>query len=254
MLTLPEELLLLALDDRAGTDNLGVYLDRALIAAALLDLILQGRIVRREPGAYASESNHENVYPRFDQNEYSYCVSPHATPTGRTYLDHVLATIAKHPIADQLHSFKTLTLVYVDRTNVLNPNIYSAPPDQRLLAGQDLLAREQLVETESRFLFFRNTTLPQGNRTTGEGELRNQLRQGLRNGFSQPDERLRALLLLIKSTGLIAEVWGKEDFDAADWRVSQTLRLTMEPDSLLADAHRYIVSGIGEDDLAPLYR
>lgn len=240
MLTLPEELLLLALNDKKGTDNLGHYLDRALIAAALMDLVLQGRIVRQELKS-TSASKPESCY---------YLST--ATVTGNAYLDNVLKTIANHPKSDRLHSFKTLALVYLYRTNPLSPIIYATPPNQRLLAAQDLLAAERLIETETRFLFVREPRLLQSNRPTGEVELRERLHRESHSGFVQADERLRALLLLMKSTGLIEHVWDRARIDVVDWQIAQTLRLTMNPNSLLADAHRYIVSGINEEDLTPL--
>lgn len=245
MLTLPEELLLLALNDKTGTNKLGAYLDQALLAAALLDLVLQGHIVRRErePGMSYAELYSLPAYLDEDLPRHTYHLSAKATTTGSAYLDHVLMTIENHQKTDRLHSFTTLALFYLGRTDYLNVNVNANPPDQRLLAAHDLLGREQLIETESRFLFVRNIRLPQGNRSTGENELRFRLIRSFQDGFPQPDERLRALLLLIKSTGLIAEVWGKEQFDAADWRIAQILRLTMEPGSLLADAYQYIIFG-----------
>ncbi|MBC7806881.1 MAG: GPP34 family phosphoprotein [Akkermansiaceae bacterium] len=242
---MPEELLLLALDDATGNDNLGVYLDRALIAGALLDLLLQERIVRSEPGQRSDE--------RSWIREPTYYIPAAAKPTGSGYLDHVFRTIAAHPMGHRLHSFATLVLLYLNRVNPLSPTIYAAPPNQRVLAAQNLLAREELIESETRFLgFMRRTSLRQGNRNTGESLLRHRLQAMMDKTASLPDERFRALLLLIKAMGLTANVFGKERLDAADWRVTSLLRLTMEPDSALAHAHRYIVSGIGEDDAITL--
>ncbi len=264
MLSLPEELLLLALDDATGSDNLGVYLDRALIAAALMDLILRRRIARREPGPYDGEPKSDDrpqsfweyqplvhgIYP-FWLHLPTYHLAD-TEPTGSAYLDHVLAVILAHDLGDRLHTFPTLTLVYLNRTNRMAHTHADIPPDQRLLAAHDLLAREHLLVTESRFLFVRRTNLPQGNRATGESELRERLRQGFVTRFAQADERFRSLLLLIRAAGLNAEVWGEENSDAADWRVAKSLNITMQPNPLLYDAFCYIRTGVTEETMEPL--
>ena len=250
MLTLPEELLLLALDDTTGADTLGSTLDRALIAAALLDLILQGHIVHLDAVAKSLPASGALGCWYADGAFY---LASQATSTGNNYLDHVWTMLATHLLHDRLHSFASLTLLYLNRTNCLSSNVYSAPPDQRLLAAQDFLAREELILKETRFLgIFRQSQLPQGNRSTGEPELRERLRTVLSDKNLPVDERTRALLLLLKSTGLVKTLFENKSSDSLDWRLAQILRLTMESHSPLAEAHRYIVTGIDEFDLSPL--
>lgn len=260
MLSLPEQLLLLALDDKTGSDGCGAYLDRGLIAAALVDLVLRGRITRREPGAYEGELLLEgraipNGISSFWLHQPTYYLAD-TTPTGSAYLDHVLTTLLEHRKSNRLHTFVTLTLVYLDRVEHVDRTVYvgidQPPPDQRQLAAHDLLAGERLVATESRFLFGRRTNLPQGNRATGEQELREVLQQGFLTRFVQTDERMRALLLLIDATGLNAKVWGKENVDAAAWRIRQALSSTSQTRCLIWDAFFYTRRGLDEETLDPL--
>lgn len=257
MLSLPEQLLLLALDDKTGSDGCGVYLDRGLIAAALVDLVLRGRIAERKPGAYEGEPRLEGrTIPigisSFWRDQPTYYLAD-TTPTGSAYLDHVLTTLLAHRYSNRLHTFVTLTIIYLDRVDRMgHTHINAPPPDQRQLAAHDLLAGERLVATESRFLFGRRTNLPQGNRATGEQELREVLQQGFLTRFAQTDERMRALFLLIDATGLNAEVWGKENKDAAAWRIRQAVSATSRTRCLIWDAFFYTRSGLDEETLDPL--
>ena len=249
MLSLPEQLLLLATDDVSGNDSLGKPLDRALIAAALLDLHLQERIVRHEPGnpaAFGDESEHAWI-------NTAYFVSGTATTTGQLYLDLVFGKIATHPLSNRLHTFSTLVLLYLNRANAVSLSLHLAPPAQRLLVAEDLLAREALVAKESRlFGLLLETRLPEGNRDTGEAQLRCDLQSVVGDSGFPADNRFRCLLLLIQAMQFVPAVWGAAKQDVADWRIAQSLRLTMQPDSILADARRYIMRGIVEEDLQPL--
>jgi len=164
MLTLPEELMLMALDDAQGTvvQNAQAALKMALVSAALTELTLTGKI-------------------RFDSQQNVVVANP--TPTGDSLLDEVMNRIARdrQPRAA------------VSWLQALPGQIGN--PEDRVL--QKLVQRGALrVEESRRFFVIKETRFPQQN-SAFERSARNRLRDVVLNG-AQPDERTMALIGLVK--------------------------------------------------------
>jgi len=253
MFSLPEQLLSLAIGE-TGTDPLGSVLDRGLIAAALIDLVLQGYIVRREPGVFTDEPVSINSAHAFWHNEATYHIYPLATATGSSYLDHVLATLALHPRSDWLHTFATLTLLYLDSADDDRDatNRHSAPPDQRSLAAEDLLRGGQLSVASNPRWFGRRTVLKHEDETSDAPRIHRQLRRDLQRRFMGINEQRRALLMLIAATQITRQVWGAHHEETANRQMLTVLENRMQPNTLLQVAFRYVRLGTDGESMVPL--
>jgi len=187
MLTLPEELMLLALDDAQGTvvQNAQGPLKMGLVSAALTELTLTGKI-------------------RLDEQQNVVVVNP--IPTGDSLLDEVMNRIARdrQPRAA------------VSWLQVLPAQISNL--EDRVL--QKLVQRGALrVEESRRFFVIRETRFPQQN-SAFERSARNRLRDVVLNG-AQPDERTMALIGLVKMCDLIETVFPSSEWERARRRIDE---------------------------------
>ena len=187
MLTLPEELMLLALDDAQGTvvQNAQGPLKMGLVSAALTELTLTGKI-------------------RFDERQNVVVANP--VPTGDSLLDEVMNRIAR------------------DRQPRAAVSWLQALPNQirdledRVL--QKLVQRGALrVEESRRFFVIKETRFPQEN-SAFERSTRNRLRDVVLNG-AQPDERTMALIGLVKMCNLIETVFPFAEWEQARRRIDE---------------------------------
>ena len=180
-LSLPEELLLLALDDRTGQDRAGQTLPFGLAAAALVDLALRGQIRMEDERIVVGD----------------------VAPTGNPVLDDVRALIAaeakpKKPAAwvgTAAHKIKKL-------------------PDR---VAEPLVERRLLKAEEGKVLgLFPITRYPQRDRTV-ERDLHDRIRRVV-SGSLRPDDRTAALLALMNACGLLKTVFDGPNLDDAKER------------------------------------
>lgn len=187
MLTLPEELMLLALDDQQGTvvPNAREPLQMGLASAILTELTLTGKL-------------------RFDGQQNVIVANP--APTGDALLDETLDRIARTaPPRPALYWLQTL------------------PGQLRDMEGrliQRLVQRGALrVEESRRMIFLKETRFPQG--VAGfEHNIKNRLREVVLHN-APPDERTLALIGLIKMTNLIETVFPFTEWDQARRRIDE---------------------------------
>jgi hypothetical protein len=193
MLTLPEEVLLLALRDKEGTAYAGASYHFALGAALVAELLLQGRIRVLVPKK-----------PRPVRQRLVDVVS--REPVGDPLLDEALERVAQ---ARRRASVGT----WVSR-----------------LAGTKRLKRrvaEQLVDRgvlrakeASVLLFFTRTVYPARDQKP-ERELRQRLRRALFSGTKDLDARTVVLIALAHPTGLLRANFDKKRLKDRKQRIAQ---------------------------------
>lgn len=180
MLTLPEELLLLSLDEQGNTASAcATSLPYGLAGAALLDLRLMGKV-------------------QLDEGPVT-ILDP--TPTGEPVLDAVLFAVYGHR--------KPLTL----QKWVMQ--MTGKVPDLRGQALSRLIERGILREEEGRILWiFPSRKYPEVDGRP-EASVVDRIRQAAAQ-FGQTDDRTRALMGLMKTCGLTGEVFDKSQRKAVD--------------------------------------
>jgi hypothetical protein len=187
MLTLPEELMLLALDDAQGTviPNAQRPLRMGLVSAALTELTLSGKLRVDAQG---------NV------------IAANTAPTGNDLLDEIANRVARsQPPRPTYHWLQSLT-------NDLR-NIEDRVRDR-------LVQRGVLRQEESRkFFIIREVRFPAQNGAF-EGNVRAKLRDVVINN-AQPDERTMALIGLVKMCDLVETVFPYTDWVQARQRIDQ---------------------------------
>lgn len=188
MLTLYEELMLLALDDKEGVvvPHAREPLKMGLASAILTELTLRGKL-------------------RTDAQFNLIIANP--TPTGDALLDRALESIRMLPAQPQpaTHWIETLARGMRDLE------------DQVI---QRLVQRGALrVEESRRMLFFKESRFPQGASGFEEG-IRRRLRDVVIGGTS-PDERTLALIGLVKMTNLIEVVFPYTEWEQARRRIDE---------------------------------
>ncbi|MHB1132048.1 MAG: GOLPH3/VPS74 family protein [Chloroflexota bacterium] len=191
MLSLAEELLLLALRDEAGTIASGASLATkyGLHGALLAELMLRGKV-------------------RLGEKQQVEIVE--TTPTGDALLDEMLAAVAQRAKPRKMRDW------------VLNPG-RGAPKDiqKRLLAR--LVEQGILREEEGRVLWvFPRKEYPQSD-PDPERRVRERVREAVLYGQS-PDERTAVLLGLIKACRLVDELFPKEERADAKRRLDELTR------------------------------
>ncbi|MCS7054920.1 MAG: GPP34 family phosphoprotein [Thermoflexales bacterium] len=188
MLTLHEELMLLALDDKEGVvvPHAREPLKMGLASAILTELTLRGKL-------------------QTDAQFNVVVVNP--TPTGDPLLDRALEAIRSSAPSPQPATFW----------------IENLARDMRDLEDQvirQLVQRGALRAEESRrLLFFKESRFPQGVSGFEEG-IRRRLRDVVIGGAS-PDERTLALIGLIKMTNLIEVVFPYTEWEQARRRIEE---------------------------------
>jgi hypothetical protein len=187
MLTLPEELMLLALDDAPGTviPNAQRPLRMGLVSAALTELTLTGKLRVDAQG---------NV------------IAANTAPTGNDLLDEIANRVGRtQPPRPTYHWLQSLT-------NDLR-NIEDRVRDR-------LVQRGVLRQEESRkFFIIREVRFPAQNGAF-EGNVRAKLRDVVINN-AQPDERAMALIGLVKMCDLVETVFPYTDWVQARQRIDQ---------------------------------
>jgi hypothetical protein len=187
MLTLPEELMLLALDDAQGTvtPNAQQPLRMGLVSATLTELTLTGKL-------------------RFDAN--GNVIVANAAPTGDGLLDEIVDRIGRatppRPAPQWLQYF----------TNAM-PNIEGRVIDKLVQRGA------LRVEESRRFLILKEPRFPQGN-SGFEQSTKNRLRDVVLNG-AQPDERTMALIGLVKMCNLVETVFPYTEWEQVRRRIDE---------------------------------
>ncbi len=188
MLTLPEELMLLALDDKEGVvvPQAREPLKMGLVSAILTELTLNGKL-------------------RTDERLNLVVVSP--IPSGDALLDRVLESVRTLPTAPRPATYWIEALVRA------LPNL----EDQVI---QRLVQRGALRAEESRrMIFLKETRFPQ--QIAGfEQKVRNRLHDVVIHG-APPDERTLALIGLIKMTNLIESTFPYTEWDQARRRIEE---------------------------------
>jgi hypothetical protein len=187
MLTLPEELMLLALDDNTGTvaQNAQGPLKAGLVSAALTELTLTGRL---------------------KVDGYGNVIAANAAPMGDDVLDDVLSRVGRAQPPRPTHAW-----------------LQHLANDLRDVEGRvrnRLVQRGILRQEESRkFFIIREVRFPTQN-PGFEANVRSRLREVVINN-AQPDERTMALIGLVKLTNLVETVFAYTEWQQARQRIDQ---------------------------------
>lgn len=259
-LTLPECILLLALNDATGDLERGLSperLRRALIAAALLELTLLGKLrvlSGSEPAIslVQFESIKQEIAQYCGGSEVRRLISgPPAVVeiqdmsfTGHPYLDSCLKAFRKDTTS-RFHTLDRLAQIYKQFQGETKPDTEFQQAARKLLTDGVL----ETYETTGGGLFRRapETRLrTTGNIDSGEDSMRLHLVTSVDTsaviGHPKLEERTLRLLCLVKAAKLTEKVFGKEKSSAVDWRIN-SLCGEASPASGLAFAARYISSG-----------
>jgi hypothetical protein len=187
MLTLPEELMLLALDDNQGvvTQNARAPLKLGLISAALTELTLTGKL-------------------RVD--DFGNVIAAPPAPTGDALLDRIVNRVAQTAPPRPTHYW----------LQALN----NQTRDAEDLVRQKLVHRGALrVEESRKFFIVRELRFPQQNGGF-EQNTRSRLRDVVINN-QPPDDRTMALVGLVKMCNLIEAAFPFTDWTHARQRIDQ---------------------------------
>ncbi len=187
MLTLQEELMLLALDDNAGkiVEQAQRPLKLGLVSAVLTELTLTGKLSVDAAGHVTAAT---------------------AAPTGDALMDEVLNRVR------QTQPPRTAPAWLQTLPNNLR--------DVEARVVQRLVQRGAIQQKEERkFIFMKVTSFPQNN-AGFEQNTRRQLREVVIN-TAQPDDRTMALIGLVKMCNLIEAAFPYTDWNQARMRIDQ---------------------------------
>jgi hypothetical protein len=187
MLTLQEELMLLALDDNAGkiVEQAQRPLKLSLVSAVLTELTLTGRL-SVDPAGHVSAAT--------------------AAPTGDALMDEVLNRIR------QTNPPRTAPAWLQTLPNSLRD--VEARVMQRLVQRGAILQKE-----ERKFIFMKVTSFPQNN-AGFEQNTRRRLREVVID-MAQPDDRTMALIGLVKMCNLVETAFPYTEWNQARMRIDQ---------------------------------
>lgn len=263
-LTLYESLLLLAIDAKTGVLVRGVWrptFDKALVAAALSELALHGRL--RPPPPEPSAGRPGNPLRAWLERgngpvpTAGELVLDDATPTGRAYADHVLAVVATHPAAmmGRPHTLSAWALMYAGPLVRWGERMGTL--EEMRLAAADLVARGTLTALPppeyQRHL--RPPRYPAAAAVdTGADALRAHLTARLAADAPSPDDRTLALLALVRAAGLSGAVFGKPNGRRADRRIGRLLRRREAASWLTRGIDRLVIGEMWNAEIASVRR
>ncbi len=187
---LPEEIVLLTLDDATGevVGRQGMAAGTALAGAVLMELSLQGRV----------DTDGEKL------------LLPSGTPTGHTVLDDALRVLTLQAPADS-----RAALMLLARDN----------DARRAAILQSLVAQGLLREARGGFLRLFGTRYPKAEgREETTAEVRTRLRD-LVLGQDLPESRDALLLGLVRSSGLLRLLFTNEELDGVQDRLALLVKL-----------------------------
>ncbi len=187
MLTLQEELMLLALDDNAGkiVEQAQRPLKLGLVSAVLTELTLTGKLSVDAAGHVSAAT---------------------AAPTGDTLMDEVLNRVR------QTSPPRTAPAWLQTLPNNLR--------DMEARIMQKLVQRGAVQQKEARkFLFMKVSTFPQNN-AGFEQNTRRRLREGVIDA-APPDDRTMALIGLVKMCNLVETAFPYTEWNQARMRIDQ---------------------------------